>query len=130
MKKRFSEEQIVRVLGEAAGHGVPATARKYNVSEQTLYVWRRRYEGMDVSQVAELKRLQVENARLKKVVAEQHLALDIAQEALQKNRERAGPAEVGTARAAPGSVAGAGLPAYNSTLVSAINLANQIMGCH
>lgn len=84
MKKRFSEEQIVRVLGEAAGHGVPATARKYNVSEQTLYVWRRRYEGMDVSQVAELKRLQVENARLKKVVAEQHLALDIAQEALQK----------------------------------------------
>lgn len=84
MKKRFSEEQIVRILGEAAGHGVPTTARKYGVSEQTLYVWRRRYEGMDVSQVAELKRLQQENARLKKVVAEQHLALDIAQEALAK----------------------------------------------
>jgi putative transposase len=84
MKKRFSEEQIVRILGEAAGHGVPTTARKYGVSEQTLYVWRRRYEGMDVSQVAELKRLQQENARLKKVVVEQHLALDIAQEALAK----------------------------------------------
>jgi putative transposase len=84
MKKRFSEEQIVRILGEAAGHGVPTTARKYGVSDQTLYVWRRRYEGMDVSQVAELKRLQLENARLKKVVAEQHLALDIAKEALAK----------------------------------------------
>ena len=70
MKKRFTEEQIVRILGEAAGHGVPTTARKYGVSEQTLYVSRRRYEGMDVSQVAELKRLQLENARLKKVVAE------------------------------------------------------------
>jgi putative transposase len=84
MKKRFSEEQIVRILGEAASHGVPTTARKYAVSDQTLYVWRRRYEGMDVSQVAELKRLQLENARLKKVVAEQHLALDIAKEALAK----------------------------------------------
>jgi len=84
MKKRFSEEQIVRILGEAAGHGVPATARKYSVSEQTVYRWRRRYEGMDISQVAELKRLQLENARLKKVVAEQHLVLDIAKEALAK----------------------------------------------
>lgn len=65
---------------------------------------------MDVTQVAELKRLQLENARLKQVVAEQHLALDIAQEALQKNRERAGPAEVGAARAAEGLIAGAGLP--------------------
>ena len=84
MKKRFSEEQIVKILGEAVGHGMAVTARKYNVSEQTLYVWRRRFEGMDVSQVVELKRLQQENARLKKLVAEQHLALDIGQEALLK----------------------------------------------
>ena len=38
MKKRFSEEQIVRILGKAAGHGVPATARKNSVSEQTVYL--------------------------------------------------------------------------------------------
>ncbi len=84
MKKRFSEEQIVRILGEAAGHGVPTTARKYGVSEQTLYVWRRRFEGMGVSQVAELKRLQQENARLKKLVAERDLELEFAREVIAK----------------------------------------------
>jgi len=84
MKKRFSEEQIVRILGEAAGHGVPTTARKYGVSEQTIYVWRRRYEGMDVSQVGELKRLQQENARLKKLVAERDLELEVVKEIVAK----------------------------------------------
>ncbi|MGH9701599.1 MAG: transposase [Candidatus Acidiferrales bacterium] len=84
MKKRFSEEQIVRILGEAVGHGVPATARKYGVSEQTIYVWRRRYEGMDVSQVGELKRLQQENARLKKLVAERDLELEMVKEVVAK----------------------------------------------
>lgn len=84
MKKRFTEEQIVRILGEAAGHGVPTTARKYGVSEQTVYVWRRRYEGMDVSQVGELKRLQQENARLKKLVAERDLELEVVKEIVAK----------------------------------------------
>ncbi|MGH7745855.1 MAG: transposase [Gammaproteobacteria bacterium] len=84
MKKRFSEEQIVRILGEAAGHGVPAMARKYGVSEQTIYVWRRRYEGMGVSQVGELKRLQQENARLKKLVAERDLELEVVKEVVAK----------------------------------------------
>ncbi|MDE2023057.1 MAG: transposase [Gammaproteobacteria bacterium] len=77
-KKRFSEGQIVRILGEVAGHGVPTTARKYGASEQTLYVWRRRFEGMEVSQVAELKRLQQENARLKKLVADKLRSLEEA----------------------------------------------------
>ncbi len=84
MKKRFSEEQIVRILGEAAGHGMAATARKYNVSEQTLYVWRRRFEGMEVRQVVELKRLQQENARLKKLVAERDLELEVVKEIVAK----------------------------------------------
>ncbi|MGB9429829.1 MAG: transposase [Gammaproteobacteria bacterium] len=84
MKKRFSEEQIVRILGEAAGHGMPATARKYGVSEQTLYVWRRRFDGMEVSQMAELKRLQQENARLKKLVAERDFELEFAREVIAR----------------------------------------------
>lgn len=84
MKKRFSEEQIVKILGEAAGHGVPTTARKYDVSEQTLYIWRRRFEGMEVRQVIELKRLQQENARLKKLVAERDLELEVVKEIVAK----------------------------------------------
>jgi putative transposase len=84
MKKRFSDEQIVRIVGESRVSGVPATAKKHGVSTHTLYVWRRKFAGFEVRQVAELKRLQQENLRLKKMVADQTLALDVAKEALAK----------------------------------------------
>jgi putative transposase len=84
MKKRFSDERIVRIVGESRVSGVPATAKRHAVSTHTVYLWRRKFAGFEVRQVAELKRLQLENARLKKVVADQSLALDIAKEALAK----------------------------------------------
>ncbi|MEJ2133006.1 MAG: transposase [Gammaproteobacteria bacterium] len=75
MKKRHSEEQIVRILKESeAGMAVRDVCRKHNVSEQTFYRWKKRYGGMDVSEVKRLKELEAENAELKKVVAE--LTLD------------------------------------------------------
>jgi len=84
MKKRFSDEQKVRIVAESRAHGVPATAKKHGVSEHSVYLWRRTLGGLEVNQVAEMKRLQQENARLKKIVADQNLALDIAKEALAK----------------------------------------------
>lgn len=76
-KKRFSEEQIIRILKEAEGSGdVRQTCRKHNIVEQTFYRWRQKYAGMSVPDARRLKALEQENSRLKKVVAE--LTLDIA----------------------------------------------------
>ena len=79
-KTRFTEEQIVAIVRETTVQGVAETARKHKVSEQTLYTWRKRYGGMETSQVAELKRLQQENARLKKLVAERDLEIEVMKE--------------------------------------------------
>lgn len=74
-RKRFSEEQIIRILkeGEAVGN-VREVCRQHNISEQTYYRWRNKFEGMDVSEVKRLKGLEKENTELKKLVAE--LTLD------------------------------------------------------
>ena len=75
MKKRFNEEQIVRILQEAEAAGnVRDICRKYNMTEQTFYRWRKQFAGMDVTDVRQLKALQNENTELKKIVAE--LTLD------------------------------------------------------
>ncbi len=65
------------------------TARQHKVSEQTLYTWRKRFTGMDKPQVAELKRLQQENARLKKLVAERDLEIEVMKE-ITATKYRAG----------------------------------------
>ena len=74
-RKRFSEEQIIRILkeGEALGN-VREACRQHNITEQTYYRWRTKYGGMDVSDAKRLKGLEKENAELKKLVAE--LTLD------------------------------------------------------
>jgi len=74
-KKRFSEEQIIRILkeGEALGN-VREACRQHNVTEQTYYRWRQKFGGMEVSDAKRLKALEKENSELKKLVAE--LTLD------------------------------------------------------
>ena len=69
-KSRFSEEKIIAILKELeAGVKAPELARKHGVSEATLYNWRARYGGMEVSQLRRLKELEAENARLKRMYA-------------------------------------------------------------
>lgn len=80
-KKRFSEEQIIRILKEAENSGdIRQTCRKHNIVEQTFFRWRRKFEGMTVADARRLKALEQENARLKKVVAELTLDIDALKE--------------------------------------------------
>lgn len=78
MKKRFTEEQIVKILRdtEVSGMQVQEICRKHNIVEQTFYRWRRKYGGMDVSDARKLKDLESENAKLKRMVAEQLLVIE------------------------------------------------------
>ena len=72
--KRFTEEQIIRILHEAErGMTVAEVCRQHNCSEQSFYRWKAKFGGMEVSEVKRLRELQRENAELKKIVAEQTL---------------------------------------------------------
>lgn len=74
-KTKFTESQIVHALKEyEAGKSVTDICRDLGINKQTLYNWKNKYSGMDTSQLAELKALKEENARLKKMYAE--LAMD------------------------------------------------------
>lgn len=85
MKKRFSEEQIIGFLREAdKGMAVKELCRKHGFSEASYYLWRGKFGGMDVSDAKRLKALEVENARLKKLLAETVLEKEVIQEALRK----------------------------------------------
>ena len=81
-KKRHSEEQIVGILREAEvpDAEIRSVVRKHNITEQTFYRWRNKYGGMEVSDARQLKALEIENAKLKKLVAEQLLAIDALKE--------------------------------------------------
>ena len=85
MKKRFSEEQIVKILQEAQiADTQREIIRKYNISEETFYKWKRMYGGMSVSEVKRLKALEKENAKLKKLLAEQLLVNEALKEITEK----------------------------------------------
>jgi len=79
--KRYSEEQIIRILREVeSGKSVAQVCREQGVSEQTVYRWRSRYSGMDIAELRRLKELEEENRRLKKLVADQALDIQILKE--------------------------------------------------
>ena len=82
---RFTEDQIIGMLKEhEAGAKTADLARKHGVSEATLYNWKAKYGGMDVSEAKRLKQLEDENAKLKKLLAEQMLDAAALRELLAK----------------------------------------------
>jgi putative transposase len=86
-QKQFTDEQIVAVLQEAARGEKPITelCKEKGISEATFYTWRKKFGGMNTRDVQRLKELEKENARLKRLLAERDLELDVVKEALTKN---------------------------------------------
>jgi putative transposase len=81
---RFSEEKMITILREADATSVARAAKKHGVSEQTIYTWRKRYAGMDVADVKKLRALEAENTRLKKLIAERDLEIEVMKEIAAK----------------------------------------------
>jgi putative transposase len=83
-KSRFSDSQILAVLKQhEAGVPVAELSREHNVSTALIYQWRAKFGGMDASLMKRLKELEAENARLKKMYAEERLKAELRQEALE-----------------------------------------------
>ncbi|MET3855375.1 putative transposase [Rhizobium sp. OAE497] len=84
-KQRFTEEQIIAVLKEQeAGAKAADLCRRHGISEATFYNWKAKYGGMEVSEAKRLKALEDENAKLKKLLAEQMLDTAALRELLSK----------------------------------------------
>lgn len=93
-RKRFSDEDVLKLLREielklTAGDDVASACRSVGISDATYYNWRKRFGGMGRSQLSELKSLEKENARLKKIVAELELDKLILKESLNHLKPRA-----------------------------------------
>jgi len=83
-KSRFSDEQMVAILREADRTSVAEASKKHKVSEQTIYLWRKHLAGMAPADVKRLKALESENAKLKRLLAERDLEIDIMREVNRK----------------------------------------------
>ncbi len=83
-KSRFSEQQRVKILREADKSPVARVAKKHGVSEQTIYLWRKRFGKLEAVDVKRLRQLELENAKLKKLVAERDLEIEVMKEVAVK----------------------------------------------
>ena len=84
-RKRFSEEQILTVLKAAeAGKAVTELCREHGISDATFYTWRKKYAGLELSDLKRLRQLEDENRRLKKLVADQALDLQALRDIVKK----------------------------------------------
>jgi putative transposase len=79
-KSRFSEEQMVKILRGADRAPVPEVAKRHGISDQTIYAWRKRFADLEPVDVKRLRQLESENAKLKKLVAERDLEIEVMRE--------------------------------------------------
>ena len=84
-KSRFSEDQMVKILREADKTPVAEVAKKHGVAEQTIYIWRQRFGRLEPADVKRLRQLEQENGRLRKIVAERDLEIEVMKEVARKN---------------------------------------------
>lgn len=85
-KNKWSVEKIISILKEnEAGVSVSELCRKYGTSDATFYNWRKKYGGMSVPDARRLKELELENSRLKRIVANKELEIDALKDVLSKN---------------------------------------------
>jgi putative transposase len=83
-KSRFTDEQVVTILRTADREPIGSVAKKHAISEQTIYTWRKRFGTFQANDVRRLKQLEAENARLKKLVAERDLEIEVMKEITAK----------------------------------------------
>ena len=85
-RKKYTEEQITQILKEAeVSNNVSDTLRKYGVNDSSFYRWKAKYGGMDSKSIQRLRELERENARLKRIVADQMLDITILRDINSKN---------------------------------------------
>ena len=83
-QSKFTDEQMVAIIREADREPVSGVAKRHAISEQTIYIWKKRFGGFQADDVRRLKQLEQENARLKKLVAERDLEIEVMKEVAAK----------------------------------------------
>jgi putative transposase len=84
-KSRFTDEQMVGIIREADRDAIADVAKRHGISEQTIYTWRKRFGELRSEDVRRLRQLEIENGRLKKLVAERDLEIEVMKEVAAKD---------------------------------------------
>lgn len=83
-KSRFSDEQIVRILREAEKENISVVSKRHGISDQTIYKWKTKFGQMEIDEVRRLKDLEIENLRLRKLLVDRDLEIEVMKEINRK----------------------------------------------